>query len=395
MKLLFVQGGSRVRVCSNGEYYVDGNFSNEIWSRYKKYCNNFSVILRNINNIYDEDEIKEKFNYIDKNIIKLILVDDVYSPKINFFNLKIKSNIKNVIENEVKTSDKIIIRSLGNFYTNTALKFCKKYKKDYLVEVTGFAFESLWYHSLFGKIISLFRENYIKKNLKKAPFAVYVTNKELQKRYPSNGKTLGCSDVESFEEENVLERKQKIIKNDIKENKFIFGTAAFLDVTFKGQKDVIRAINYLKTKGINNIYYEMIGIGTGKKLKKLINKYHLNDRVNVAGSLNHSDVKEWMMNLDVYVHPSYSEGLCRSIIEAMKLATPVICSNAGGNVELISNDYIYNKKNWKKLAKLIEKICNEKELINQSKLNYTNSKNYDKQLLNDKRDSFYKNFILK
>ena len=37
MRLLFIQGGSRVRVCSNNNKYVDGNFNNDIWKRYKSY----------------------------------------------------------------------------------------------------------------------------------------------------------------------------------------------------------------------------------------------------------------------------------------------------------------------------------------------------------------------
>ena len=53
MKLLFIQGGSRVRICSNNNKYVDGNFNNDIWKRYKSYCNNITVILRKNENIYN------------------------------------------------------------------------------------------------------------------------------------------------------------------------------------------------------------------------------------------------------------------------------------------------------------------------------------------------------
>ena len=46
MNLLFIQGGSRVRICENGIKYVDGNFNNDIWNRYKSYCTNLTIILR-------------------------------------------------------------------------------------------------------------------------------------------------------------------------------------------------------------------------------------------------------------------------------------------------------------------------------------------------------------
>lgn len=395
MKLLFIQGGSRVRTCYNGNCYVDGNFNNKIWSRYKRYCSNLTVILRKMDCVFDEREVKNKLNYIDKELIDLKLVDDIYSPKIRFFDLRKKQIIKRTIEEEIKKNDKIIIRSLGNFYTNTALKYCKKYKKSYLIEVTGFAFESLWYHSFLGKIMSVYREFFVKHGLKNAPFAVYVTERELQKRYPSNGEVLGCSDVELFEMDNVLEQKEEVIEKDVEKNRFTLGTAAFLDVKFKGQKNVIKALDYLNKKGINNIYYEMIGTGSGKKLKKLISKYGLNERVKIVGALNHEDVMKWMLKLDVYVHPSYSEGLCRSIIEAMGLATPIICSKVGGNVELISKKYIYKRKDWKSLALLIERILNDDELLQQSNENFINSKKFNKELLKNKRDEFYIKFISK
>ena len=88
MKLLFIQGGSRVRCSTNGTFYVDGNFNNEVWKRYNSYCNDLTVILRKTNENYDESELNKKFNKIDLNLLNLKLVDDIYKPKKNFFNFQ-------------------------------------------------------------------------------------------------------------------------------------------------------------------------------------------------------------------------------------------------------------------------------------------------------------------
>lgn len=396
MKLLFVQGGSRVRICKNGKLYVDGNFNNNIWERYKYYCDELVVVLRKIDATFEEEKIKEKLNWIDTNLLTLKLVDDIYSPKKDFLNIKKRIKIEKEIKENVKNADRIIIRSIGNYYTNTALKYCKKYKKEYLIEVTGFALDSLWYHSFFGKIVAIPRELKLKKSVKEAPYVVYVTDKELQKRYPSNGKMLGCSDVELFDEcSNILEAKKRKIKKDISEKRITIGTIGFLDVKYKGQTDVIKAISLLKKTGINSIFYEMVGTGKGKRIKKLINKYKLNENVKIIGALKHKDVGKWLSNIDIYVHPSYTEGLCRSIIEAMGLACPVICTNAGGNRELISSEFIYKKTKWKQLSKKIVEIATLEKLLEQSKINYYNSKKYDKNDLNKKRDKFYMKFTNK
>lgn len=392
MKLLFIQGGSRVRKCKNGSFYVDGNFNNDIWKRYKSYCDDLTVILREKSEFYDENDIKDKLNNIDTNLMNLILVEDVYKPKKNFLNFKLKKKIKKQIESAVITSDKIIIRSIGNFYTNTALKYCKKYNKDYLIEVTGFAFEGLWYHSLYGKIVAIPREIKLKKSIKDAPYAVYVTEKALQKRYPCKGKTLGCSDVEliDMDECNVSERISNLDKSTNETLKL--GTAAFLDVKWKGQQDVIKVIYKLKKSGYNNFIYELIGGGNKSYLEKLVEKYDLKENVKILGVKKREEVFEWLKTIDIYIQPSYQEGLCRAVVEAMSMACPVIASDAGGNLELINEMFVFKKGNCRQLEKILKSISSN-ELKEEIIRNFNSAKKYQKDFLNLKRDIFYVDFL--
>ena len=391
MKLLFIQGGSRVRECNNGNYYVDGNFNNDIWKRYNSYCDELMVILRKIDYKFNEKDIMNKYNIIDTNLMKLITVEDIYKPKKNFLNLKLKNKIKQTIKLAVMNSDKVVIRSIGNFYTNTALRYCKKFKKDYLIEVTGFAFEGLWHHSIFGKFVAIPREIKLKRALKKAPYAVYVTDEALQKRYPCSGKTLGCSDVELMNFDNsILENKLKRLENT--NNVIKLGTAAFLDVKWKGQQDVINAIYHLNKRGYCKFQYELIGAGSSMYLEKLIKKYQLQNYIKILGVKTHEEVFEWLKDIDIYIQPSYQEGLCRAIVEAMSYACPVIASNAGGNIELINHSMIFPKGNIKKIEEILLNI-NENIMIENSKINFFKSQEYEREKLNNKRNEFYIKFI--
>ena len=393
-KLLFIQGGSRVRECTNGKFYVDGNFNNNIWKRYSSYCNELTVILRKINKKFIEKDIKNKFNHIDINLLKLELVQDVYSPKKNFLNIKEKKRIKEIIKCEIINNDKIIIRSIGNFYTNTALKYCKKFKKDYLIEVTGFAFDGMWHHSFLGKILAIPREITLKKALRQSPYAVYVTDKMLQKRYKCMGKTLGCSDVELEKiERNTIDLRINKIEKYSSNHVYKLGTAAFLNVKWKGIQDVIKALYELKKKGITNFEYELVGAGDTKYLEKLIRKYDLKNEIKILGVKKHSEVFSWLKEIDIYIQPSYQEGLCRSIIEAMSQACPVIATNAGGNVELIKKEFIFKKGNIKELKNILENQIDKKKLKEQAQMNFEKSKLYEKNILDKKRDEFYNEFI--
>ena len=130
----------------------------------------------------------------------------------------------------------------------------------------------------------------------------------------------------------------------------------------------------------------------GNALKKLIKKYGLDKEVKIIGALPHDEVFKWLENIDIYIQPSYMEGLCRAIVEAMSKACPVICTDAGGNFELIEEKNIYKQRDIFGLINILENINNE-ELKKNAVFNYNKSKKYTANLLNKKRNIFYSKFM--
>lgn len=389
MKLLFIQGGSRWKFDDKGNAYTDANFNENIWDRYRAYCDELTVILKKEETIYKEEVARCRYNRFDTKKSKLIALPDIYRPVYQFLNIKYRRIINENIEKAVKEADAIIIRSIGTYYTNTALKYVRQYKKPYLVEETGFSFEALWYHSLPGKFAAIPNEITTKALMKDVPWAIYVTNEALQKRYPCKGNSLGCSDVEIIIDEYALEKRLKKDSNE----RIILGTAAFLDVGWKGQIYVIRALAKLKKKGLSNFEYQLIGAGTGKMLQAEAQKLGIADQVRIIGALPHEKVFDWLDNIDVYVQTSFMEGLCRSIIEAMSRGCPVLCTDVGGNYELVEKKCLMDKGNVMSIAQKIEMMIDEEFRREQSKRNFEASKQYEMSYLNDKRNSFYKEFL--
>ncbi len=76
-----------------------------------------------------------------------------------------------------------------------------------------------------------------------------------------------------------LSARLKKIDNKHVDDIIVIGTAAFLDVKWKGQDLVIKALGALKKKGITNIRFEMIGIGTGTYLRKIAKENNVLDQV--------------------------------------------------------------------------------------------------------------------
>lgn len=396
MKLLFIETGTRYKVDENGKKYTDGNLNRKIWERYIKYCDALTIMGRKENHIYQSSYSAEKFNEVINNV-EVVLLEDLYKPKKNFLSIKKRTAIKKQLEQEIKKHDAIIIRSVTNFYTITAAKICKKLNKRYMIEITGSAFETLWHHDVFlGKILAPIAEYKKIKIVKKAPYVLYVTQSILQEQYPTNGIECGCSDVEiELATNKQIDKRKEYIKNKDLKKKIIIGTIGNIDTRLKGQKDVIKVISKLIKDKNMEFEYELVGRGKQEYLKNIAEKEGIIDKVKFIGELPHENIVEWLDHIDIYIHPSYTEGLCRSIIEAMGRGCPIIASDAGGNKELIDKRAQFRKGNKKELKKIFENLNNEL-LYEECIKNYQRAiELYSKEKLDKKRDDFYRIFVSK
>ena len=66
-----------------------------------------------------------------------------------------------------------------------------------------------------------------------------------------------------------------------------------------------------------------------------------------------------------------AEGLCRSVVEAMGRGCGVICTRVCGNVELADKEFLYEKKDFGTLAKLMKKMMDRKVLSELHGLRYS------------------------
>lgn len=99
----------------------------------------------------------------------------------------------------------------------------------------------------------------------------------------------------------------------------------------KNNRVIIEALEILKNP---NIHYLLCGIGDKKdELIQLSNKFKIENNIHFLGYRN--DIPELLKSCDIFVMPSYREGLSRSIMEAMSAGIPCVVSKIRGNVDLI------------------------------------------------------------
>lgn len=146
------------------------------------------------------------------------------------------------------------------------IKYAKKYGKPYLTVVCGCPWDALWNYDWRGKLLAPNAYLSLRRIMRDAPYSIYVTNEFLQRRYPTNGKSIGCSNVNvSTGVEGVLEKRLTNIRKRAEEGRPLrIGTAAAIDVPYKGQEYVIRAFAKLKKEGIMYEYH-LIGLGSDGK----------------------------------------------------------------------------------------------------------------------------------
>lgn len=385
MSLLFVHDFKGIEY--NGEVY-DRSFSYKVWK--ERYLNVFgSMTVCNRLRRTEENPV-EKMEKSSGVGVKFREDLPYYMGPEVFINRKIRK----IIREEVENNQACIVR-LDSFLGLLAIDECRKAGKKYLIEVAGCAWDSFWNHGIFGKILAPFVFYKTKKEILRAPYVVYVTKEFLQHRYPTHGKKANISNVELKEVESSILKKRidKIIEK--KENTIVLGTAANVDVKYKGQQYVIDALSLLKKEGNTQYVYQIAGPGDQSYLRRYAKKKGVERQVIFMNSLSHEQIFEWLdKNVDIYIQPSLQEGLPRAVIEAMSRGCPCIGTRVAGIPELIEREFTYstNKNMGQELAKLIKKMNLTKQ-VSLAKTNYEKAKEYTSEKLEKRRELFFKEYL--
>ena len=178
-------------------------------------------------------------------------------------------------------------------------------------------------------------------------------------------------DTEFFKNTKTLDEKEVI------RDKFKIDKKDFV-ITFVGR--------IVKDKGINELIEAFINLSKKYNNLKLLlvgdYEEHLNpiknenkilidslDSIITVGFQN--DIRDFLSITDLFVLPSYREGLPNSLIEAGSFGIPLLATNINGCNEIIDDGItgiLVEKKSAKKLEEAIDKLLEDKELYNSIKL---------------------------
>ncbi len=158
----------------------------------------------------------------------------------------------------------------------------------------------------------------------------------------------------------------------------------------KNNAVIIKALSHLPR---GEIYYALCGVGESEnELKKLAEELGVSEYVKFLGY--RSDVPELYKASDVFVMPSFREGLSRSIMEAMASPLPCVVSSIRGNSDLIKKEeggFLCAPSNVSQFASALEILLNNPDMRQRMKnFNKAASEKYDSEIIGAQILDIYK-----
>jgi len=169
------------------------------------------------------------------------------------------------------------------------------------------------------------------------------------------------------------------------EEKYIVSIGRLAKV--KNYELLIKAYNYAFKN--MNLKHKLVLVGDGelrKDLEELVRKYKLEDQVRFTGGLENP--YPWLMNADLFITTSFSEGLGMTVLEALACNVKVVSTKSEGGVKEILKgelkEYMVDFSEEKIAKKILDTLDEEKtwdfdkyigeflpeKIVNQYKKNY-------------------------
>ncbi|MBF2067349.1 MAG: glycosyltransferase family 4 protein [Calothrix sp. C42_A2020_038] len=133
----------------------------------------------------------------------------------------------------------------------------------------------------------------------------------------------------------------------------------------KGAFDLISAFAKLSEKHKQRASLTLAGDGEGEKARDLVKSLELTSSINILDWVNQTQRDELLNQANVFVLPSYNEGLPMALIEAMSWSLPVITTPVGGIPELVinyDNGLLVNPGDIQQLSDAIESLIKDEQL---------------------------------
>ena len=367
----------------DGRVWTQTTFPYSFWLRYLKVFDRVSVVSR----VRDVPSVPADWQLADGDRVSFAAVPNYLGP---WQYLLKASQIKQAAKNAIGDSDAIILR-VPSRLANLMKPRLLRNNHPFAVEVVADPYDAFAPGSIDHPLRPLFRWLFsrdLRDDCAKAFAAIYVTKFALQQRYPCPNLSIGVSDV-VLPDRSIIAMPRPLEPRLDRPVMLVFiGTMSQL---YKAPDILIKAVAVCVRAGLD-LKLSMLGDGQYRaQLQDLAAAENIQERVSFLGQLASGDaVQSQLDRSDLFVLPSYQEGLPRAMVEAMARALPCIGSNVGGVPELLPPEDLVEPGDVDALAqKIREIVTNPARMAQMSTRNLAKAQEYRDAVLEEQRTDFY------
>lgn len=387
MKLLLTTNARLVKN-DRGEYFTSVVYGYGFFERYLEVFDEIKLVAH----CEALDEIPEGYLRVDGEKLSVIEVPFPHG-KVEY--VKKYISIKKELKKKLKNADyDVAILRIPDQLSFQVFNVIKKAGKPIGAEIVSSAWDIMApdvSSNPLRPFIRLIWDYNEKKICRKADGTAFVTKEHLQKRYkPKFSDEHFTTDYSSANVEKAVS-EPKAYGEGVKT---AIHVSADIGGTVKGHLELAEAMAKLKEDGI---ILNAVIVGNGElspAVTEIIRQEGLESQIRLTGRLTKEQLSQEYKNADLFVFPSYREGLPRVVIEAMTYALPVVATDIPGIRELINPEYLVSVKDSLALYEKLRLVLTNNDLLEKmSKENLDNSSFYTKDVLQTKRNEFFKKLI--
>lgn len=367
----------------NGVYYSLGGFSKVLWERYLMHFEKMVIIAR----VTTDESIPVTESMI-ASCDGVSFIDLPYYVGFRGY-LKYRRSIKKQLFNTIQLDGCFICRLPGQI-GGLVIDVVNTLGGKYACEVVGNPWDVFAKGSVnhpLRPIIRLMSTQTLKKQLRGASAALYVTAHTLQDMYPVTEGVymVGVSDV-IVKDERMAQSPKVLTPKPL----YRVISVGSLEQMYKAPDIVLQALKQTNEAGVN---CELVWLGDGKfktEMMALAEELKIEKNVHFKGNVPADDVIKELRNADLFLLVSRTEGLPRAVVEAMAQGLPCIGSRVGGIPELLSDDCLVTKENVAELSATMIKMLTDTSFTNSvAQRNLKEANKYKESILAHKRNLFF------
>ncbi|WP_375450533.1 glycosyltransferase family 4 protein [uncultured Devosia sp.] len=260
-----------------------------------------------------------------------------------------------------------------------------------MIEVVACPWDALWYHgSLVSKVYAPILTARTRAAVKQADMVRYVTEHFLQGRYPSSGAQIHASNVMLAKSDPQTLQARLPRLASLPGRKVILGTIGNLSTELKGVATAIEALSHPSLRE-RDFEYRVLGEGDPQRYRAMAAAAGIGEKIRFDGVLPAGDaVFAWLDEVDIYLQPSFQEGLPRAVIEALSRGAISIGSTAGGTPELLKPERLHAPGDAAALtARIVAALAaSPSDLAEEARLNVQKASAYERDVLLARRIAF-------